>query len=248
VRSVVWFFVCCLPFIACSPHGATQPSHDFDAHEWEAYLVFPVGSKEARSHNFGHPIHRNEAQWKDILHSLEVKPRSGFIFWAKTDSEPAFRLSEIDFLAGRLAALFKEAGQHEWVAFYLQSPHPTGAIEVTSGAFFVDTTRLHLYLAHFRHLITIRERLPEIRRHPLNATGAFAYELVSNHEWTVLSSEWNFSKSTLARVAEAVSNQGTESMGRSIEERLRKLNELREQNLITEEEYQRKRIELLKDL
>jgi hypothetical protein len=37
-------------------------------------------------------------------------------------------------------------------------------------------------------------------------------------------------------------------MGRSIEERLRKLKELLEQNLITEEEYQYKRAELLKDL
>jgi hypothetical protein len=98
-------------------------------------------------------------------------------------------------------------------------------------------------------LVTIRERLPEIRKYPLNATGAFAYELVSNHEWSaVSSSEWNFSKSPLARVAEAVSSQETESMGRSIEERLRKLKELLEQNLITEEEYQHKRAELLKDL
>jgi hypothetical protein len=249
VRLVAWLIVCCLPCIACSPHSTSAPSDSPDAHEWEAFLLFPVGSKEARSRNFDHPIRRNEAQWKDVLRSLEVKPRSGFIFWAKTDSEPAFRPREIDFLAGRLATLFTEAGQHEWVAFYLQSPHPTGAIEVTSGAFFVDTAKLHLYLAHFRHLITIRERLPELRRHPLNATGAFAYELVSNHEWSaVSSSEWNFSKSPLARVAEAISSQGTESMGRSIEERLRKLNELREQKLVTEEEYQRKRLELLKDL
>jgi len=180
---------------------------------------------------------------------VEVKPRSGLIFWGKTDAEPAFRPWEIDFLAGRLAVLFKEAGQHEWIAFYLQSPHTTGAIEVSSGAFFVDNTRLHLYLAHFRHLVTIQERLPEIKQRPLNATGTFSYELVSNRTWSaVSSSEWDFSKSPLARVAEAVSTQGIDLMGRSIEERLRKLKELHEQNLITEEEYQRKRAELLKDL
>ena len=245
---LLWLFVSCLTWIACSPQISSQPLRDSDMREWEAYLVFPVGSKQARSSTFGHPIKRNETQWKDVLSSLEVKPRSGFIFWAKTDPEPAFRPSEIDFLSGRLARLFKEAGQHEWIAFYLQSPHSTGATEVTSGAFFVKETQLHLYLAHFRHLITIRERLPDIKRQPLNATGAFGYELASNSTWGVIPSEWGFSKSPLARVAEAVSTQGIDSMGRSIEERLRKLNELREQSLISEEEYQRKRAELLKDL
>jgi hypothetical protein len=248
VRLVGWLFVLCLPYIACSPHATSKPLDSSEASEWEASLIFPVGSEQARTRTFGHPIQRNEIQWKDVLTSLEVKPRSGFIFWAKTDPEPAFRPSEIDFLSARLAPLFKEAGQHEWIAFYLQSPHSTGATEVTSGAFFVKDAQLHLYLAHFRHLITIQERLPDIKRHPLNATGAFAYELVSNRTWSVIPSEWDFSKSPLARVAEAVETQGTESMGRSIEERLRKLKELLEQNLITEEEYQHKRAELLKEL
>ena len=243
-----WLFSLCLICIACSPQVSTQAVRDSDTREWKAYLVFPVGSEQARTRTFGHPIQRNEIQWKDVLRSLEVKPRGGFIFWAKTDPEPAFRPSEIDFLSARLAPLFKDAGQHEWIAFYLQSPHSTGATEVTSGAFFVKDAQLHLYLAHFRHLITIQEKLPDIKQHPLNATGAFAYNLVSNSTWSVISSEWDFSKSPLARVAEAVATQGTESIGRSIEERLRKLKELLEQNLITEEEYQHKRAELLKDL
>jgi hypothetical protein len=226
-----------------------QPLHDSNPPEWKAFLVFPVGSKQARSRNFGHPIERKTGHWKDALNSLEVKPRSGFIFWAKTDPQPAFRPSEVDFLASRLAELFSEASQHEWIAFYLQSSHSSGATEITSGAFFIDDTQLHLYLAHFRHLVTIRERLPDIKQHPLNATGAFAFEMVTNHTWNALAkSEWDFSKSPLAGVAEAVLTQGSDPMGRSIEERLRKLKDLRQQDLINEEEYQRKREEVLKDL
>ena len=224
-----------------------KPEH----HEWDVRLVFPSGSIKARGRAFGHPIQRAESDWSEIVSRLQIKPRSGFPVFSRTaDPDPAFRSSEVAYLATRLAVLFQDAGQHEWVAFCLQSPHDTGATEVTTGAFFVDEGDLHLLLVHYRLLVTIPQLLNDLKRRPLNATGAFAYDIVSNRAWTVLpESHWNFSKPPLARVVEVVLQKGSRPMeGELLEENLRKLKRLREQNLITEEDYRLKRDEALQGL
>jgi len=238
-----------LVFNGCTEqtHSLTQPEH----HEWDVRLVFPSGSIKARSVAFGHPIQRTESDWSEIVSRLQIKPRSGFpLFSRNADPEPAFRSSEVAYLAARLAVLFQDAGPHEWVAFCLQSPHDTGATEVTTGAFFVDAGELHLLLVHYRLLVTIPQLLHDLKRHPLNATGTFAYDIVANRTWTVLpDSDWDFSKPPLARVVEMVLQKGSRPMeGELLEENLRKLKRLREQNLITEEEYRRKRDEALQGL
>jgi hypothetical protein len=247
-----WSAVALLIVVACNScteqiHSLKQPEH----HEWDVRLIFPSGSIKARSRTFGHPIQRTESDWSEIVSRLQIKPRSGFpLFSRNADPEPAFRSSEVPYLAARLAVLFQEAGPHEWVAFCLQSPHDTGATEVSTGAFFVDEGALHLLLVHYRLLVTIPQLLHDLKRHPLNATGAFAYDIVSNRTWTVLpDSHWDFSKSPLARVVEMVLQNGSRPMeGGLLEENLRKLKRLREQNLITEEDYRHKLDEALQGL
>jgi hypothetical protein len=228
-------------------HPLTQPEQD----EWNVRLVFPSGSIKARGRAFGHPLQRAESDWSGIVSRLQIKPRGGFPLFARNaDPEPAFRSSEVAYLAARLAVLFQDAGPHEWVAFCLQSPHDTGATEVTTGAFFVDEGDLHLLLVHYRLLVTIPQLLHDLKRRPLNATGAFAYDIVSNPTWTVLpDSHWDFSKPPLARVVEVVLQKGSRPMEEELlEENLRKLKRLREQNLITEEDYRLKRDEALQGL
>lgn len=247
-----WTAVALLIVVACNScteqiHSLTQPEH----HDWDVRLVFPSGSIQARGVAFGHPIQRTESDWSEILSRLQIKPRSGFpLFSRNADPEPAFRSSEAAYLAARLAVLFQDAGPREWVAFCLQSSHETGATEVTTGAFFVDAGELHLLLVHYRLLVTIPQLLHDLKRYPLNATGAFAYDILSNRTWTVLpDSDWDFPKSPLARVVEVVVQKGSRPMEEGpLEETLRKLKRLREQNLITEEDYRRKRNEALQGL
>lgn len=235
-------------------NGCTEQLHSLpqpEQHEWDVRLVFPSGSIKARGRAFGHPIQRTESAWREIVSRLQVKPRGGFPQFSRSaDPEPAFRSSEVAYLAARLAVLFQDAGPHEWVAFCLQASHDTGATEVTTGAFFVDEGDLHLLLAHYRLLVTIPQILRDIKRHPLNPTGAFAYDIVSNRTWTLLpDSDWDFSKPPRARVEEVVLKEGNQPMeGGSLEETLRKLKRLREQNLLTEEEYRRKLDEAIRGL
>jgi len=247
-----WTAVVLLILVAFN--GCAEPIHSLkqpEQHDWDVRLVFPSGSIKARGVAFGHPIQRTESDWSEIVTRLQIKPRSGFpLFSSTADPEPAFRSPEVAYLAARLAVLFQDAGPHEWVAFCLQSPHDTGATEVTTGAFFVDAGELHLLLVHYRLLVTIPQLLHDLKRHPLNATGTFAYDIVANRTWTVLpDSDWDFSKPPLARVVEMVLQKGSRPMeGELLEENLRKLKRLREQNLITEEEYRRKRDEALQGL
>ena len=242
-------FLILAAFNSCTEqtHPLTQPEHP----EWDVRLVFPSGSIKARGRAFGHPIQRTESDWSGIVSRLQIKPRSGFPLFARNaDPEPAFRSSEVAYLAARLAVLFQDAGQHEWVAFCLQSSHDTGATEVTTGAFFVDEGDLHLLLVNYRLLVTIPQLLHDLKRRPLNATGAFAYDIVANRTWTVLQeSHWDFSKPPLARVVEVVLQEGNRPMEAGLlEENLRKLKRLREQNLITEEDYRLKLDEAVRGL
>jgi hypothetical protein len=228
-------------------HSLTQP----EQHDWDVRLVFPSGSTKARGRAFGHPIQRTESSWREIVSRLQVKPHRGLpLFSRNADLEPAFRSSEVAYLAARLAVLFQDAGPHEWVAFCLQASHDTGATEVTTGAFFVDEGDLHLLLVHYRLLVTIPQLLRDLKRHPLNPTGAFAYDIVANRTWMVLpDSNWDFPKPPRAHVVEVVLQKGNQPMEEGpLEETLRKLKRLREQNLLTEEEYRRKLDEAIRGL
>jgi hypothetical protein len=185
-----------------------------------------------------------------VINLIQVKPQTGFPTFSKNmEPEPAFRVSEATYLAARLATLFQDASPHEWAAFYLQGSQGSGVTEVTSGAFFVDENRLHILFAHYRHLVTVPILLTELYQHPLNATSRIMYEFVPNQAWTVVkNSNWGFTKPFAASTVEVELNQDPVALGTGLEEQLRMLKQMREQNLIDEVEYRRKREELLNGL
>jgi hypothetical protein len=217
---------------------------------WNVRLVFPTGSPKARGRTFEHPVMRSEDEWLKVINLVQVKPKSGFPTFSKNmEPEPAFRVSEATYLAAQLATHFQEASPREWVAFYLQEPHGSGVTEVTTGAFFVDEKKLHVFFAHYRHLVTIPILLTEVYQHPLNSTGRIMYDIVPNQAWTVVKdSNWGFVKPLAASTVEAELNQDPLAIGMGLEEQLRMLKQMREQNLIDEAGYRRKRDELLKGL
>jgi hypothetical protein len=246
--------VALLILVAFTFNSCTEQIHSLAQREhpdWDVRLVFPSGSIKARGRAFDHPIQRTESAWREIVSRLQVKPHSGLpLFSRNADPEPAFRSSEVAYLAARLTVLFQDAGPREWVAFCLQSSHDTGATEVTTGALFVEKGDLHLLLVHYRLLVTIPQLLRDLKRHPLNPTGAFAYDIVSNRTWTVLpDSDWDFPKPPRASVVEVVLQKDSRpTEGEPLEETLRKLKRLREQNLITEQDYRRKLDEAIRGL
>lgn len=206
------------------------------------------GREEDRS--FSHPLTLSATDWKRTLSLIRVKPRVVPPFSAgKTEPEPAFRQTELHYLAERLADIFTKADIRDWIVFYLGLPHETGATEITSGTFFVEEARIHLLFANFRHLVTIPAVARQLKENPLHAAGSMVYEIVPGASLTVLTeNRWALSKPPLARVVEVIINDFSRDEETGLEAKLRTLKRLREEGLISEDEYQRKREELLKAL
>lgn len=206
------------------------------------------GREEDRS--FSHPVTLSSRDWERILSLIQVTPRTVPPFsLTKTEPEPAFRQSELHYLAERLADTFTKAGSRDWIVFYLGLPHDTGATEITSGAFFVEEKQIHLLFANFRHLVTIPAVAQQLKENPLHAAGAMVYEVVPGASLTVLTeNRWALSKPPLARVVEVMINEIPRDEETGLEAKLRTLKRLHEEGLISEDEYRRKREELLKAL
>src|SRR5207249_4445700 len=158
------------------------------------------GREEDRS--FSHPVTLSPRDWEQILSLIRVKSRAVPPFFStKTEPEPAFRESELHYLAEQLADTFTKAGSRDWIVFYLGLPHETGATEITSGAFFVEETRIHLLFANFRHLVTIPAVPRQLKENPVHAAGAMVYEVVPGASLTVMTeNRWALPKPPLARV------------------------------------------------
>ncbi|TLY26451.1 MAG: SHOCT domain-containing protein [Nitrospirae bacterium] len=206
------------------------------------------GREEDRS--FSHPVTLSPRDWEQILSLIRVKSRAVPPFFStKTEPEPAFRESELHYLAEQLADTFTKAGSRDWIVFYLGLPHETGATEITSEAFFVEETRIHLLFANFRHLVTIPAVAQQLKENPLHAAGALVYEVVLGTSLTVLTeNRWALSKPPLARVVEVMINEIPRDEETGLEAKLRTLKRLHAEGLISEDQYQRKREESLKAL
>ncbi|MGH9427368.1 MAG: SHOCT domain-containing protein [Terriglobia bacterium] len=200
--------------------------------------------------SFTHPMTLSPSDWEQILSLIQVTPSSVVPFLpTKTGPEPAFRQDERQFLAEQLAYTFRKATPHDWVVFYLQLPHESGVTEITSGAFFAEEKRIHVLFANYRYLVTIPATARHLKLNPLHAAGKPVYEIVPGKSLTVLTeNRWALPKPPLARVIEVIINETARDEDTGLEATFRRLKRLREEGLISEEEYQRKREELLKAL
>ncbi|TAL12782.1 MAG: SHOCT domain-containing protein [Nitrospirae bacterium] len=187
----------------------------------------------------------------------------------------AFAPDEIAYLGRALSETFARAKPDEWVVFGMSRVLPSGLNEVTTGGWFAEETRLHLLLANYRHGTTktaVRERL---WNEPLRAVAAPFYEVVQDERQTVVKGTGLLSMLSsgagpeivieyrallgapppAARPAAVEKAMPGEKVapapdagrlpGGAVEERLRMLKRLREQNLITDEEYREKKKEIL---
>ncbi len=223
---------------------------------------------------FDHPTAFNRIEMETILRGLRVQLRKSFLTLGAAESGPkeAFTESERRSFAPVLVEAFAKARPDEWVVFFLSHPRGgetdhrggPGVTEVTSGGFLVEGRQLHFLLANYRSAVSMPLILARMRDDPLRPAGEVFYELVPGAHQTVrqfdsIKSTWDPIKSFRAGLSElAIDYQAArilsdESMrapdgGHSAEERLRALQRLRDQGLVTEEEYRLKRQKLLDEL
>jgi len=216
---------------------------------------------------FSHPFTLAPNEWTEILSSIYVqKLKPGILIWGgKENKEPAFTKEEIQYLSTTLSQAFEQAQPDEIVVYALtQSPLSTLS-EISTGGLFVKNDALHVVLSNHRYAVSlpgIRETLWE---QPLHSEGAF-YDLVEGNHQTIRKKDLFEIQPTPLRMTIAYQGLlfGTpasskpdselspsasptvqQSSERSIEANLEMLNRLKNQGLITEEEFQQKKKELL---
>lgn len=187
----------------------------------------------------------------------------------------AFAPDEIAYLGRALSEAFARAKPDEWVVFGMSRVLPSGLNEITTGGWFAEETRLHLLLANYRHSATktaVRERLWQ---EPLRAVAAPFYDVVQDERQTVVKGTGLLTalssgsgpeivieyrarpgapppalrppavEKTLPVEKEAPAPDAGRLTPVAAEERLHALKRMREQGLITDEEYRAKKKEIL---
>ena len=174
----------------------------------------------------------------------------------------AFTPEEAVLLADRMKTAFAKAAPQEQVAFFLTSRKNNMTTQITSGVAFMKGKELHLILANDQTSVSSEQRPSIPRENPLYPYEPGSFELLPQAHQRKVSDE---SKRNLEGVAidlaaptapavsdPMVSHQEeappVSSGGASLESQLRLLKRLKEENLITEEEYTEKKSDLLKSI
>ena len=210
-----------------------------------------------------------ESTWEGILGDIYVRPRKSFFSLGKGDSElvPAFIEDDRHYLAKSLSEAFLKAGPQEIALFYLSHSRESGVTEITSGGWYFRDSQIRLIIANYRQAVTMAFIEQKIRIDPLSPAGHSFYDIVPRpHQ--VLQPGRGSTNMLFPQVPELVidfrafpsgltdsmpAGEGRISEGaldhdRQLENRLRTLEQLRKQGLVTDEEYHRKRQQLLDEL
>jgi hypothetical protein len=234
----------------------------------------PNPSSSAAQVGFSHPLKLSPENWEPLLTSIRVRPVINFLM--KGDEEPAFTPEEVDYLSMTLSRAFAKASPEQWVIFGLSNPVSTSGSEMTTGAWYVEGTTLHLLLPNFHAPVRMDNLRQVLNRDPLfEVLNATRYEFISTEyadEGSGKQSLLSFVRDETPHLAieyelllaggpspkksqedEVVEAQSEKSGKRdippsSLDDRLATLKRLKDQNLITEEDYQRKKQALLDQL
>lgn len=263
--------------IAFSGCAGSQPSTR-TVHEEEGRYIrlqSQSGEEESNLGQFAHPMVLPEAAWNDLLSYIYVQPQRKFLSFGTAPSVPtvAFNEDERRYLAKYLSQGLSEARPDERVVFYLSRPRERGLIEIDSGGLFIEAGRLHFVMANYHQPVSMDYIRQQIKNNPLRPAGDAFYEVIPR-TGQIVRTAWyrdlsiSRSKSVSQLVLDPLafldcapdqpcagnafgSGHGSTvpaEAGHSVEERLRLLNRLREQGLITEEEFSTRRTRLLDGL
>jgi len=203
---------------------------------------------------YQHPIALDETLIPKALEALKYQEIS-FFKWGKP--KPIFEPSDIELLGGLLNQALKEASSNQLAEFCLETRRKEFALfpkpYVICGAAFALDNRLHFV---FSDLLEEEEKWKEEGR-PHDPREIFSLELKRIYaeepvSYPQVDTQNKMFKTTHYNWAivdlEALNRVEKPATEMSIEERLQKLKELFEKGLITQEEYEQKKKEILEGL
>ncbi len=234
-------------------------------------LQIPSQSLRQDRESFSHPLRFRPEDWKVILSAIRVQPRGNpfllFLGPVKGQITEAFTADEVGYLSKTLSQAMAQANPNEWVVFGLSRQRSPELTEITTGGWYALGAELHLVLANYRFAVTTPTIQELAWENPLS-TQSLTYDFIpGNYQKDV-----SFKDGPLGSAPKELSvayqefllgepvGQPSPQKGvaqpvpvgpsppRSIKEQLQLLKELRDQGLITEEEYRLKRSRLLEQL
>lgn len=209
---------------------------------------------------FAHPVALSESEWEHLLSNIIVQEQKKFLATGAMQSAPrsAFDEDEKRYLAKHLTEGFQKARPDEWVVFFLSRQREPGVVEIDSGGFFIERDRLHLIVANYRQPVSMAFIREQIWNDPLRPAGDSFYDVIAqDHQTLQTARRKDLTQSLLKQVSDLSIDYSAQlhddvgdgaAVGRSIEDRLRILKRLRDQGLISEEQFRLKQDRLLERL
>lgn len=225
-------------------------------------VTYREGSPE-----FSHPAAVNPELLDQALQHIEVQPSSLLerIAGGSSTTQEAFSAEQRRVLATLFSKALNQATSLETVTFYWATPRGNGLWEVTSGGLYRQEDDLHMLLPNYRQTVPAQSPPQTARNHPLSQLGESLHSLRSidpvrqlSHSlatelWSPQTPHFIFPLQTLGTGQIPSDTHVTNShtpgeSSESIKQRLKNLEDLRKEGMLTEKEYRHKRQEILKEL
>ncbi|MGB0911603.1 MAG: SHOCT domain-containing protein, partial [Nitrospirales bacterium] len=213
-------------------------------------VMYREGSQE---HN--HPEAMTPDKIEKILRTITAPPNPLPSWQSREipqDNHPAFHDEQIQFFAQAFATAFTKASPLEEVMFYWNEAQDSGLQEVTSGRSYIHGQQFHLLISNYRHAISGQQQADQAKKQPQRMLGAHISRLQPDQNGQIQSDDpWSrFTESSPQHLVFALHELSFNSLDRTspdspIMEKFETLKALREKQFISEEEYQKKRRELL---
>jgi len=259
--AFLWFF--CLVVSGCSGVAPVTQPPCFFCDAQRLVKIVPLTQGAGQQQPLHHPLVLQRQEWESLLRMVKVRsvhrPLLGASY--QGDTEPAFSEEEVRYLGESLQSAFEQVSPQEQVVFALARPSQAGLDQVTSGAWFAGEGGIQLRLANCRIAVTMPSIRRQIWKDPLFAQAGTFYEVVpgegqsltrairgggnpfhSDPEELVIEYHGATATSPPPVSSEPSAHQVP---SRLLEEQLSLLKRLREQGLITEDDYHTKKQQLL---
>lgn len=262
LRSLAVLLVLCLLATGCSTIKAITTGKDdkefFRSREQYVRIIKQDETKGVKPSPNDHPVLLESSQLRTALSSLE------FVLPKKDKSSPVFEKPELDVLEKYLGIALEQAGPDEDVSFavvgnYLAVYGLAKEQMSTSARVFYKDGKLNIIFGdiHAKYYANVDRRV-----YPMAPGSRF---LAKNHEWKLLSypyqefymgpdgqrRDWLVIDLAAMTARAAMGEKEAATMpphAKTVEERLKVLEELRAKKMITEDEYKTKRENILSDL
>jgi len=220
------------------------------------------------SPEYAHPASVNPELLDQVLQHIEVQPSSLLdrLTGGSATTQEAFSEEQRNLLTDSLSKALNQATSLETVTFYWATPRGNGLWEVTSGGLYRQEDDLHLVLPNYRQTVPANNPPQTARNYPLSQLDESLHSLraidpvrqlshsVVTELWSPQTPHFVVPLKALAKIqipSDLPTVTTSTPQGEShepIKQRLKNLEELRKEGLLTEQEYQHKRQEILEGL